>query len=161
MRLAEPGYSWERAGWKVVSKRDVEPGADWARLAWRHSGPGVLCFCGWSGAAHPYGALLCSCSLSKSICCWWKGAPLPLLIPTLLQAHAPSPRSPNSQGRCWEVKPRRLVPPSYLLTPQSCLAHCHYNLPPQPWCCVPALNPPTPHLFISLWHPIIDELINC
>ena len=121
------------AGWKVDGKRP------WSLLRLGQASVETQPGC-WSGAAHPDGALLPSCSLSKPICCWWKGAPLPPPIPTLLE-RTHSPHSPNSPGRCWEVKPSRLVPPSYLLTPQSCLAHCHSNLPPQPWCCVPALPP--------------------
>lgn len=49
----------ERATWCQVSRQS----GDARRL------------CGRSGVAHPYGAPLCSCSLSKSICRWWKGAP--------------------------------------------------------------------------------------
>lgn len=113
---------WISQAWQSLARTEREvdeqkdrphkgPGAlhlFWARIARRGTSnrqngePGAQWLCGWSGVAHPYGAPLCSCSLSKSICCWWKGAPLPPPLKSI-KTHPTLP--PYPQGRCWVVKP--------------------------------------------------------
>lgn len=149
----------------------MEAGSDWARLG--QTGPGSrgdpaelvfrACDAGLGRLTH---MVLCSVSAPclNPYAAGGKVPPPPPpcssthTLPTLCQAtrEVLGGKAPKACTSLLPLNPSELLSPLSLqsATPASVLR-------PRPSSPPLRLAPPPLHLFISLWHPIIDELINC
>lgn len=176
MDSREAGGGWAGLAWGKVDRgggggrwRLGQTGPDWAR----RGDPAELVFSACdAGLGRLTHMVLCSVPAPclNPYAAGGKVPPLPPpSIPTLFQHTHPLPTLCQATREVLGGKALKactsLLPlnPSELLSPLSLQSATPASvLRPRPSSPPLHLPPPLPlHLFISLWHPIIDELINC